>query len=203
MQLKRRISLAYVLLAMLIAPAVSFAYTSIALVKDYPMDSNDVVWNATTQKDADASAIKGCLAHAQESGVPKAVRKCVVVLREKNPGFGSIVCGRSGCGWIAGVANKQDAVDLAFQACSKYGECPDTGLTAWEDVVGYPPVAQATSPAKTASCTPPPGRIVRSRTSCNNGDCTRTYENGCQVQFTAAQCFNPFNNNWEWKPDGC
>lgn len=40
-------------------------------------------------------------------------------------------------------------------------------------------------------------------TSCNNGDCYRTYSDGRKVRFQAQQKFNPFNSQWEFDSGSC
>lgn len=52
-------------------------------------------------------------------------------------------------------------------------------------------------------CSPPAGKTQRYSDRCVNGSCTRTFENGCSVQFQAAYCFDPIQQRWDWKPNGC
>lgn len=52
-------------------------------------------------------------------------------------------------------------------------------------------------------CSPPPDRVVRYRDQCYNGDCVRTFENGCKKRFQAPYCYDALSGEWTWKPDGC
>lgn len=52
-------------------------------------------------------------------------------------------------------------------------------------------------------CQPPAGSVLRYSDSCRNGDCVRTFENGCQRKFQAPFCFDTIQQRWTWKPDGC
>ena len=54
-----------------------------------------------------------------------------------------------------------------------------------------------------ASCQPPAGQVLRYSDRCYNGNCTRTFENGCSVQFQAPYCYDALKGKWDWKPDGC
>jgi hypothetical protein len=52
-------------------------------------------------------------------------------------------------------------------------------------------------------CQPPAGRVLHYRDQCSNGDCRRTFENGCSVRFQAPYCYDALSGDWTWKPDGC
>jgi len=52
-------------------------------------------------------------------------------------------------------------------------------------------------------CQPPAGRVLHYRDQCSNGDCRRTFENGCSVRFQAPYCYDALSGEWTWKPDGC
>lgn len=53
------------------------------------------------------------------------------------------------------------------------------------------------------NCEPPAGQPLRYRDSCINGDCVRTFNNGCQKHFQAPYCYDLLQGRWDWKPDGC
>ncbi len=53
------------------------------------------------------------------------------------------------------------------------------------------------------NCLPPPGRVMRYRDKCYNGDCIRTFENGGKKRFQAPYCYDALSGEWTWKPDGC
>jgi hypothetical protein len=54
-----------------------------------------------------------------------------------------------------------------------------------------------------ATCQPPTGKVLRYSDRCYNGDCTRTFENGCSKRFRAPYCYDALEGRWDWKPDGC
>ena len=129
---------------------------------------------------------------------------CKVVHRQQGPGGGAFVCGKKGCSVSTGFDSEQDAVDRAYQQCEQqnYVECRKPVMTHWWDDAGYPKQTARNAPP-TKACGPPPGRTVRSTYRCNNGDCSRTFENGCTVRFQAPYCHDPLTGKWEWKADGC
>lgn len=186
----------------LVGPSSSDAHTSIAMVHEHAPETYSVSSNYGSQREADQAALKGCSEAAVRNGIPKQAGKCKVMDRQKGPGFGAIVCGESTCSWVSGYDQKQEAVDSAHQTCTKSDNCPDTDILAWEDFAGYPKPRQEIH-QRTKACSPPAGQVVRSRTECTNGACLRTFENGCQVQFNAPYCFDPLQQRWDWKPDGC
>lgn len=200
----RRLPLFLILLACLQLPAMSHAFSTIALVDGHAVNTIYAAWNFPTQKEADLKALRGCRTQAGKNGILKNASNCVVADRQKGPGGGAIICGKSGCSWGSGFSTEQDAVNSAYQSCGqqKYGDCQGTNVTSWWDDAGYQKqTLKNVAPVKT--CGPPAGRFVRSNTQCNNGDCSRTFENGCTVRFQATYCHDPFNGKWEWKPDGC
>ncbi|CUI04226.1 hypothetical protein BN2497_3229 [Janthinobacterium sp. CG23_2] len=104
----------------------------------------------------------------------------------------------------SGFDSEQDVVQRTYLQCEQqnYVECRKAGITSWWDDAGYPKQAVRNA-ASTKVCVPPPGRTVHSTYQCNNGDCTRTFENGCMVRFQAPYCHDPLTGKWEWKVDGC
>ena len=188
--------------AMLALISQAYAYTSIAIAPGYAHQSFDVSYDWGRQKDADAAAIKGCQKNMADKGIGKLASKCKVVTRAKGPGYGAVVCGDKGCSWVMGYSDKQEAVDAAWNSCdaSIYGNCQDDSITAWLDENWPQQRAQAN---RTGTCQPPPGKVLRYSDRCFNGDCTRTFENGCSVRFQAPYCFNGLEGKWEWKSDGC
>lgn len=182
---------------------VTYAFSSVAVVPKHSTESVYAAWNYPSQKEADSVALEGCRAEARGSGIGKLAMQCRIVLRQKDVGAGAIVCGENGCAYVSGHPSKEAAIAAAFAECSKHFKtCQETNITAWWDEAGYR-VRQVKAPTTKEACGPPPGKVVRSTYQCNNGDCIRTFENGCQVRFQAPYCRDPFNGRWEWKPDGC
>jgi hypothetical protein len=197
-------SRALTLVTCLLLPALGHAHSAVAWVQAHPVSTNYASWNYPTQKIADAAALDGCRKAAKENGLTKEAPKCKVMHRQKGRGAGAVVCGKTGCSMSTGYDTEQDAADKAFLQCQQkgFGECRGTDITSWWDDAGYPkPAPEVASMGKT--CGPPPGRTVRSTYQCNNGDCTRTYENGCTVRFQAPYCRDPATGKGEWKADGC
>jgi hypothetical protein len=184
------------------AAAQVHAYSAIAMVPDNSTKSIFAAYNWATQKQADSEAIIGCKRTSKNNDLAKQSSKCKVMARQKGSGYGAIVCGDSGCSWATGHDSKQPAIDTAWNKCNnnKLGNCQESDILAWEDT-NWP---QARTQAKSnASCSPPAGKVLRTSDRCYNGDCIRTFENGCQVRFQAPYCFDSFKGQWEWKPNGC
>lgn len=178
------------------------AATSVAFVRGHAPQTIWVAWDQPGQATADARALKGCRELARKSGIKTAT--CVVGGRYTKLGAGALVCGKSGCSWGTGHTSKQEAADDAYRNCvaQGFGSCNATDIPTWTETVGDGERATArVAPAK--QCSAPAGKTVRSTTRCNNGACSRTFENGCTVKFQAPYCHDPFSGKWEWKPDGC
>ncbi|MET0858359.1 MAG: hypothetical protein ABWY27_16540 [Telluria sp.] len=181
--------------------SIGNAATSVAFVKGQATQTIFIAWSQPNQAIADALALKGCRGLAKKAGTSA---KCVVGGRYAQLGFGAIVCGKGDCAWVTGRASAQAAADDAYRECvaADTADCNGTDIMTWtEKVGGVQPAIKPSAPAR--QCSPPAGRAVRSTTRCNNGACSRTFENGCTVQFQAPYCHNPFSGQWEWKPDGC
>ncbi len=191
----------YLFLVALLFAASGHAATTVAFVKDHAADTIFIAWSHPTQASADALALKGCRGLAKKAG---SNGKCVIGGRYTQLGFGAIVCGKDDCAWVAGRPTAQAAADDAHRQCiaGDIADCKGSDILTWTEKVGGPqPVIKRAAAVK--QCSPPAGKAVRSTTRCNNGACTRTFENGCTVQFEAPYCRNPFSGQWEWKPDGC
>lgn len=52
-------------------------------------------------------------------------------------------------------------------------------------------------------CGPNAEHVLRYTDSCINGNCVRTFGNGCQRHFQAPYCYDLLRGRWDWKPDGC
>ncbi|MFC0131865.1 hypothetical protein CR105_16775 [Massilia eurypsychrophila] len=191
----------YLLLVALLFASGAHAATAVAFAKGQVPQTIYVSWNQPNQASADALALKNCRGLAKKAGTRA---KCVIGGRYTLLGFGALVCGKGDCAWANGRATAQAARDDAYRQCvaADIADCQATDILTWTDSVGGgQPAIKRAAPAK--QCSPPAGRAVRSSTRCNNGACSRTFENGCTVQFQAPYCHNPFSGQWEWKPDGC
>lgn len=185
-------------------PLPSHAHSAVAWVSGQPVLTIYAGWNFSTQTKADQRALQGCRKLAKENNLSQLASKCKVGHRQKNPGAGAIVCGTSGCASEAGYRSQQEAMDVAYKSCEaeNYGDCTRDGITTWWDDSGYR-VGTTRTVSTPRICIPPAGRAVRSATQCTNGDCTRTFENGCSIRFQASYCRDLTSGNWDWKPDGC
>lgn len=186
-------------------PLLSHAFSAIAFVPGHAPKTVYAGWNWPTQGEADKVALDGCRATAKESGISKLADKCRVGHRQKVVGAGAIVCGKDECSFVGGYETNQAAINAAYKSCTdKFKDCQKTGITSWWDEAGYPrKQAKDVGQGEKVACSPPAGQVVRSKTQCSNGDCIRTFENGCQVRFQAPYCHEPVSGKWEWKPDGC
>jgi Domain of unknown function (DUF4189) len=192
------------LFSMLCLPLPSYSHSSVAYVPGMPLRTIYAAWNYPTQQQADAFALKGCRAEARMNQVPKKKAACTVFHRQSVPGAGAVVCGTKGCSVSTGFGSKDDAMISAYRQCEQHGyqDCQRTEITNWIDIAGYKH-ADSDTRGSTKACSPPPGKSVHSTYRCQNGDCVRTFANGCSFRFQAAHCFNPMKSTWEWKPDGC
>ncbi len=197
-------SIGIALCSMLWLPLPSHSHSSVAHVAGMPLRTIYAAWNYPTQQQADAFALKGCRAEARTNQVPAKRAACTVFHRQSVPGAGAIVCGTTGCSVSSGFSSTDDAMISAYRQCERDGfqDCQRTGITNWIDTAGYSD-KNSSSRGSTKMCSPPPGKTVHSAYRCQNGDCVRTFTNGCSIRFQADYCFNPAKSAWEWRPDGC
>lgn len=84
----------------------------------------------------------------------------------------------------------------------------------WQEGKPFPTKSktwQKPQPVKTSNnassklkvCAPPKGNNVSYSDDCTNGDCVRTFSNGCQKRFQAPYCYDALQSQWTWKPNGC
>lgn len=182
----------------------SIAIADTALVKD----ADVVIYRASrnTLKEARLAAMAYC---KKESKVGKC--KPLGESKANTSGYGAVSQSDSETHTITGYATafdtEDEAKESATQICekktAKQNSC--SIILTFHDDAHSAALSRATAkaPAVSENCSPPTGKVVRSNTVCDNGDCTRTFENGCAIRFQAAYCHNPFNGQWEWKPDGC
>lgn len=191
-------------LCVLTAPLISLllatsAYAAHAVAFAQTPTGSSYNWqlNQPTIKIAEQKALKACQAKAKEQHY---LSKCQVS-GANGPAYVAFYhADNGGVGW-ASHPDRQAAINAAFAECQKRGSCPDEAATVEFDE-GQRPV-KLVSVAPTKACRPPSGRVINSRTSCNNGDCVRTFENGCQIRFEAPYCYDSLTSQWQWKPDGC
>jgi hypothetical protein len=183
--------------------ATSMAYSSVAIVSGHSPDSWYVAYGYDSQKKADKAALEGCRVSANKNGIAKLAEKCIVKSRGKGPGYGALSCGDDGCNWTAGYDERQEAINDAYDGCSKkYKNCASENLTVWEDFAGFKQVTTKSALPSSANCIP--NTQARTCTSqCVNGNCVVTYSNGCKVQVQVSPKYNPFNNQWEYPSPGC
>lgn len=70
-------------------------------------------------------------------------------------------------------------------------------------LLSQPIRAVADAPSNLKNCEPPTDQPRRYNDSCTNGDCVRTFDNGCQRRFQAPYCYDQLQGRWDWKPNGC
>lgn len=161
------------------------------------------VTNQTSMAKAKLAALDRCrsqLASGSRGG------QCVVLMAGNGPAYWAVVRASNGEVGVALGDTQTSAVQDAFVVCQRGGECSADNAYIWFDNgqrpgkrLPPPPAAQA-SPAQ---CRIPTGQVVRTQTRCINGECVRTYENGCTVRFQAARCLDPETNSYVWRPNGC
>jgi hypothetical protein len=45
--------------------------------------------------------------------------------------------------------------------------------------------------------------VLSCKSLCVNGDCTLTYEKGCQMRVRVNPTFNPLTNQWQYPAPAC
>lgn len=177
------------------------AFTAIATVSGQV----DKAWyrasNFAKQKEADAAALEGCRVEARNNGIAQLAKQCKVVTRARGPGYGASVCGDEGCNWVVGYESGQAAVDAAYEGCSQsYAHCTDENIRFWEDFAGFaaPPPAKVTG----GDCRPRTNTL-RCQSSCTNGDCVVSYENGCKMRVQVQPRYDGFQNRWVYPSPSC
>jgi len=179
------------------------AYTSVALIKDHVTSSISASFNYDSQKEADKSAVAGCRSEADKNGIGKLANQCKITLRAKGPGYGAISCGPEGCGYTTGFGSGQEAVDAAYNECTKsYQGCQADNITNWEDFAGFPQLREVAKTAVAKDCRPRTEEL-RCRSSCINGSCVIKYENGCQMQVEVDAQYDSFKNQWVYPSPSC
>lgn len=178
----------------------SFAFSAIAAVDGHFKDTWGIASNYPNQKDADNEALTVCRAAAKNNGLQKLANQCKLMAKGKGPGYGAIICGEEGCSWTLGYNAGQEAVDAAFESCSKsYSNCQQKNIQFYEDFAGY----SSTPSQNTANDCRPRSNSLRCSSSCSNGDCIVTYENGCKMRVQVQPRFNGFTNTWEYPAPNC
>lgn len=153
------------------------------------------VGNQPTVAKARELALRNCRNDSGTKG------KCSIAGATEGPRYWAVFHANNGAIGLAWSSDRQKAVNEAYASCSKRGECPNEAAHVWFDEGQVEKVAVA--PEASGNCRPPTGGVLRSKTYCDNGDCVRQFENGCSVRFQAAYCYDPLEQKFVWKPDGC
>ncbi len=178
------------------------AYTSIATIKNHVNDALYYASNFESQKEADVAALEGCRSEARKNGIGNIAKQCAISLRGKGAGYGALTCGDNGCAYVTGYESVQAAADGAYASCAEsFTNCRDKDITNWADFAGFAKKTAATTPAS-ANCRPRTAS-VRCTSSCNNGNCVVTYENGCKLRVQVSPTLDPFSNQWTYPSPSC
>jgi len=178
-----------------------FAYTSVATIDGHVLSAWWRANNYASQKEADIAALEGCRSEARKNGIASLAAKCKIASRAKGPGYGAIVCGDDGCHWTTGYESSEAAIDAAYKGCERhYKNCQETDISYWEDFSGF----NRKQPEKLSSgnCRPRTATL-RCQSSCVNGDCIVTYENGCKMRVQVSPRFDGFQNQWVYPSPSC
>lgn len=123
------------------------AFTSIAYAEG---QARTVTWAASydTQTEADDKALEGCRSAVKKNKLNLKGVACQVQSRAERGGYGAMACSTEGCGWVTGDADRQHAIDAAYQNCSKnFNNCQTKNIDNWQDTKGLPlPVVSAPRP---------------------------------------------------------
>ena len=121
----------------------TFAFTSMSAVAG-DISTLYRASNFDTQAAADKAALTGCQTAARNGGHAKAAKKCAVLSRSREPGYGALVCGDGGCKWRLGYESAQAAVAAAYEGCgANYKNCQQTNIDSWLDTAGFPSEVEA------------------------------------------------------------
>lgn len=159
-----------------------------------------------TENAAKKKAVDLCRSELKKTKSADKNAPCNVVMSDdRHNVYWATFYSKSGAAFAVGSSgNRQNAIDTAYQECLKRvtdgDECPTTAKEVFFDAG---PVQKTAAAPAGKSCQPPAGRTLRYSDRCFNGDCTRTFENGCQVRFQAPYCYDAFQQKWDWKPNGC
>ncbi|VVE11359.1 hypothetical protein PCA20602_02649 [Pandoraea capi] len=161
------------------------------------------VTNQTSMAKAKVAALDRCrtqLAPGSRGG------RCDVLMAGNGPAYWAVVRASNGEVGVALGDTQESAAQDAFVVCQRGGQCAMESAQVWFDSgqrAGRrlpPPKAVQAAPTQ---CRIPTGQVVRMQTQCINGECTRTYENGCTVRFQAARCLDKETHSYVWRPNGC
>ncbi|AJC22012.1 hypothetical protein RO07_18720 [Pandoraea pulmonicola] len=159
--------------------------------------------NQTSMAKAKLAALERCRSRLGAGGRGG---RCEVLMAGNGPAYWAVVHASNGEVGIALGETEEAALQDAFVVCQRGGQCTTDGAQMWFDDGQGPgkrlPPKQAAQPAPT-QCRIPTGQVVRMRTRCVNGECIRTYENGCTIRFQAARCLDRETNTYVWRPNGC
>ncbi len=196
-----RLSHLFLTFAIALTMGNTHAFSAVAHIKDHIFGSWSRANNYASQKEADQAAIESCRNAARQNKIGHLANQCKVVTRSESPGYGAIVCGDDGCGWVLGVESGQDAVDGAFNQCDRnFKNCESKNIKFWEDFEGFTPSRVAN--ASGGDCRPKTNQLS-CKSSCTNGDCEVTYENGCKVRVQVSPRFDGFQNRWVYPSPSC
>ncbi|WP_353191797.1 DUF4189 domain-containing protein [Pandoraea pnomenusa] len=161
------------------------------------------VTNQTSMAKAKIAAMNRCrvqFASGSRGG------RCEVLMAGNGPAYWAVVRASNGEVGVALGDTEAAAIQDAFVVCERGGQCSLDNAQVWIDNGQRPgqrlPPPQAAQAAQ-AQCKIPTGQIIRMQTRCDNGQCVRTYENGCTVRFQASRCFDKETNSYIWQPKAC
>jgi len=183
-------------------PMVTNAHTSIALIENHVTQSWFNSTDYESQGEADNDALEGCRVTARQRGIGNLAKQCKVVTRANRPGNGALACSENGCSWSTGHETQEEAVAAARENCSKtYVNCQDT--LSWKDFKGFVAKSAAIQGAPIGADCRPKSNQLQCTSSCKNGSCVVTYQNGCQIRVQVQPQFNPLKNSWDYPPPSC
>ena len=194
-----RLALFFASLLLLVSAPPSFAAHAVAAAE--ASDRVRYYWNANqpSKKAAEQKIMKACSENAKKN---KHTGKCKFFGAGDGPKYIAFFHTKDGSGFgFSSNVDRQQAIDGAYAACSKQGECPDTAAN-----VDYDQGEQQSRPAKTeaagGNCRPRT-QEVRCRSNCVNGDCVVEYENGCKIRVQVSPRFDPSTNQWTYPSPSC
>lgn len=123
-----------------------------------------------------------------------------------NPGFFSVAMNSSGNDWYLqyGGENLDSVMAEAVKRCKERydSECELISIGAIKGDL-FPLSKNTVNKPKEAENCRPSTSAIKCSSSCVNGDCVVTYENGCQLRVQVRAEYDPLSNAWTYPAPSC
>ena len=158
-------------------------------------------WNTNqpSQKVAGQKVMKACTDNAKKD---KHTAKCKLMGTGSGPAYIAFFHTKDGSGFgVASNGDRQEALNSAHDYCLRQGDCPDAAAKVDFDE-GEQQFHPDTSTPTGKSCRPKT-QPIRCESSCVNGACVVSYQNGCKIRVQVSPRFDPFTSQWIYPSPPC